>query len=137
MATTDKPARRRKKNDPSTTAALVALTENGLDRKDAGRVLGLTKVQVDRALDDARLELHARASEYATLHLEASREAAKKGKAEPMQWALERIGVVKPVEHEVGAKTGPIINIGIALPGLSADAGKAITVRAVDADPVE
>lgn len=112
------------------TAALVALTENGLSRKDAGRVLGLTKVQVDAALDDTRLELAARAHEYAELHLEASREAAKKGRAEPMQWALERLGVVKPPETAPAPGGGTVIKIGIALPGLAPEASSVITVEA-------
>lgn len=111
------------------TAALVALTENGMTRKDAGRVLGLSKAQVDAALDEARLEIQARAAEYARLHLQASVVAAEKGKAEPMQWALERLGVVQPpVVAQGGQQGGVKVMIGINLPGLSKDAGQVITV---------
>lgn len=133
MATTGK---KRRALTTETTAALVALTENGLSRSDAAKALGLQKAQVDRALDEARLEIQARAAEYARLHLEASRVAAEKGKAEPMQWALERLGVVeqpKPVEHPGGGST--VIKIGIALPGLSGQALTAVqTTEATDAD---
>jgi hypothetical protein len=111
--------------------ALVAMTENGLSRQDAGRALGLTKAQVVERLDSTRLELMARASEYADLHLVATKNAAEKGRAEPAQWALERIGVVKPAEPEPGAggRGGVTIKIGIALPGLaSGAAGQVITV---------
>jgi hypothetical protein len=110
--------------------ALVAMTENGLSRSDAGKALGLTKAQVDERLDTTRLELMARASEYADLHLLAAKNAAERGKAEPAQWALERIGVVKPPEPDQGdrGRGGTVIKIGIALPGLSAAAGQVITV---------
>ena len=110
--------------------ALIAMTENGLSRADAGKALGLSKAKVDEMLDTTRLELMARASEYADLHLIAAKNAAEKGKAEPAQWALERIGVVKPPEPEQGdrGRGGTVIKIGIALPGLSASAGQVITV---------
>lgn len=116
---------KRKRVTPETTAALVALTEQGLSRSDAGKALGLSSDQVKRALDETKLELQARASEYARLHLEASRVAAEKGKAEPMQWALERIGVVQPPTPQPQQQGGgTVIKIGIALPGLS---GRAVT----------
>lgn len=120
------------------TAALIALTENGLDRADAGRALGLTKKQVDERLDESRLQLAARAREYVDLHLAASKVAAEKGKAEPMQWALERIGVVAPPAAPApGGGGGTIIKIGIALPGLAPGAGQVITVTpdAVTTEP--
>jgi len=120
---------RRKKKGPEATAALVALTENGMTRKDAGRVLGLSKAQVDAALDEAKLELQARAAEYARLHIQAATVAAEKGKAEPAQWALERLGVVQPpAPQPVQSGGGTVIKIGIALPGLSHAAGQIITV---------
>jgi hypothetical protein len=119
MATTGKRTRR-KNLDSNTTAALAAMTDQGLNRTEAGRVLGLSKAQVDRALDEAKLLIGANAAEYASLHLEAARAAALKGKSAPMEWALERLNVVKA--PEVQAPTGgggPVINIGIMLPGLS------------------
>lgn len=110
------------------TAALVAMTEQGLSRQDAGRILGMTKAQVDAALDEARLELQANAAEYARLHMRAALAAAEKGKAEPAQWALERLGVVQPPAVSASQGGNTIIQIGIKLPGLSPDAGQVIEV---------
>jgi len=138
MATTDKPRRKRrtKASEPSTTAALVALTENGLSRTDAGRALGLRKEQVDAALDEAKLEMQARAADYARLHMVASEKAAEKGKAEPMQWALERLGVVQPAPvAQAGPQGGTTIKIGILLPGLSERAITATQVTDGDTEP--
>ena len=124
MTTAEREAKKQEK-----ARALVAMTENGLSRVDAGRALGLTKARVDEILDSTRLELMARASEYADLHLIAAKAAAEKGKAEPAQWALERIGVVKPAEPDPGqGRGGTIIKIGIALPGLPSGSGQVITV---------
>ena len=113
-------ARRKKTDDPSTVTALAALVENGLSRTDAGRVVGLTKKQVDEALDSAKLEIGANAAEYARLHLEGVRNAAAKGKTAGIEWALERLGVVKaPEVTPTNAGGGPVIKIGIMLPGLA------------------
>jgi hypothetical protein len=137
MATTAKPIhvegdvpRKRKKVDTTTTQALLAMTENGLSRKDAGRVLGLSKQQVDKALDDTRLEMAARASEYADIHFAAAKVAAEKGRAEPAQWALERLGVVQPEQTAAPAvAAGPVIKIGIMLPGLPGQMPQVIKVE--------
>jgi len=110
-------------------AALVAMTNQGLSRKDAGRVLGLTKAKVDEVLDGAKLELAARAREYVDLHLQAARVAAEKGKAEPSQWMLERTGVVSSAPApQPGQQGGTKIIIGINLPGLAPDAARDVIV---------
>lgn len=131
--------RKTKEKQIEETAALMALTGQGLSRADAGRALGLTKKQVDERLDEAKLELAARAKEYVDLHLVASKAAAERGKAEPMQWALERIGVVQPpaAAPPSGGGGGTVIKIGIALPGLAPGAGQVITVTpdAVTTEP--
>lgn len=122
--------RKKVKDQVEQAAALVAMTDQGLSRKDAGRVLGLTKATVDEILDGTALELKARAREYLDIHLAAARVAAEKGRAEPAQWALERAGVVQP--QPVAAPSGGTnIMIGIRLPGLAPDAGQVIEVTDV------
>lgn len=118
---------RRKKQIRQTTA-LVALTESGMSRRDASKLLKIDKERVNELLDDTHLEMVARAHEYADLHLAAARKAAESGKAEPAQWALERLGVVKAPESTPPAGGGTTIKIGIALPGLAPSAGQIITV---------
>lgn len=71
--------------------------------------------------DAVKKKFDARQSRYADLHLEAATIAAKRGDADPAQWALLHGGVVKPLPKEAPDTGGITVNVGIALPGLGLD----------------
>lgn len=109
-------------------AAARALVARGSSIASAARVLGVDTEAVSAVVRGARALLDSSASEYAALHLQAAREAASRGRAEPAQWALERLGVVESSERSSGQ--GVSIRVGVLLPGLVSPAGISGGVRA-------
>lgn len=119
--------RERKTPDRHTSGSRLDVAERVTAAKmhDAGepiaqiaRTLGRTPATVRRAIADARSVLDGNAGEYARLHLQAAKTAARKGRSAPMEWALERLGVVEP--PKTAADSGPkfSVRIGVMLPGL-------------------
>ena len=90
-----------------------ASRQDGLCARHSRFVL-TTQEQKRRATE--RMERDA--DVYRRLQLKAAHIAAADGDAGPAQWALERIGVVKPLPKDTGGHGGLTVNVGIALPGL-------------------
>jgi hypothetical protein len=54
---------------------------------------------------------------YRREHKKATKIAASKGDARPAEFALQHLGVVKPIEQK-GPQGGVIVQVGVVLPGL-------------------
>jgi hypothetical protein len=138
MATTGEKKQRRKRGALTTEekVAAVALAKTGeLSPADVANALQLPVKQVKELLDEARAVIDANAVEYARLHFQAAQNAALKGRSGPMEWALERLGVVKPPQPENTGPKGMVIKIGIVLPGLGS--GATLATEVVDAETSE
>jgi hypothetical protein len=128
------PRSRKSKRGTATSdkVAIAALSEQGLSTADISKALAIPPSKVKEVIEEAGLIIEANAAEYARIHMTAAKVAAEKGKAEPAQWALERLGVVQPAPApQPGGTGGPTIKIGILLPGLSRESAKQLI--AVDA----
>lgn len=114
--------------------AVRALSATGAGTRQIARALGRSAESVARARSEAGNALRERARRYVDLHLAATERAAKLGRADPAQWALERIGVVEP-RPAVGSD-GPRVNvqIGVMLPGLGDGASQSAVTCVETAD---
>lgn len=99
---------------------IAMMAERGMSQVQIAELLGRDRSTVARVIKSTKGSMVARAQEYADLHFEASQKAASMGNAVPMQWALERLGVVEDPKLRAEQNSGPRFNvqIGIALPGL-------------------
>jgi hypothetical protein len=122
------PRSRRSKRGTATSdkVAIAALSEQGLSTADISKALAIPKSTVKEVVEEASLIVEANAAEYARIHMVAAKNAAEKGRAEPAQWALERLGVVQPAPAPQAPQGsgGPVIKIGILLPGLSQETAR-------------
>lgn len=104
----------------------IALQNRG---RALGRALRRTPEAIRREVVKARERLQAGAGTYVDLHMKAARNAAQMGDAKPAQWALEHIvavdekgkkeRIVEPAKSEDNGPRMPVVNIGIALGGIT------------------
>lgn len=106
--------------DAAERISAAKMADAGESLAQIARTLGRSAESVKRAIADARSVLDGNASEYARLHLQAAKTAARKGRSGPMEWAMERLGVVEP--PKTAGDSGPrfSVRIGVVLPGLPA-----------------
>lgn len=101
---------------PAERVTIMQLEKNGMPKSHIAKHLRRSVDLVSKVIREARETLENDANLYAQIHLDAARAAAKRGRGQPAQWALERLGVVKPAEPEVNK--GVTVKIGVLLPGL-------------------
>lgn len=110
--------------------------------------LGRSPAAIRKAVVEARERIQSRAGDYADLHFEATKVAAKEGDAKPAEWALERITapsesgkgverIVQPLKTSEEGPRMPVVNIGVSLGGISAGASLKTHVAVKELPPID